>query len=124
MLGGLFDRQRQRQEAGAGAAVSLRYRQAEQPRLREDLEDVLWVDAGLVELGGARCDLFAGDAACSVADQLVRVGKFVVHEGLASRMVVLILAGAAPLPHRLTRGVEVGECVSAQWQGTVIARRF
>src|SRR3972149_343429 len=72
---------RPRRGLGPAAPVLLRDRRAKQADVAVGGEDVLRVLARLVELGGARGHLLAGDAAGGIADQLVGVGEAVVPGG-------------------------------------------
>jgi hypothetical protein len=63
VLGHLLDGQRQPEDARARPAVLGGDAQAQQPRVAEDLEEVLRVLAALVDLAGAGLDLVLRQAA-------------------------------------------------------------
>ena len=77
----LFDGQAECQHARAGAAVLLGDVQAQQADVLEGLEDVLRVLFLLVDLGGARRHLLAGDSARGGLDQLLLLCELEVHVG-------------------------------------------
>jgi hypothetical protein len=75
----LFDHQRHLEDAAAEAFVRRGHEDPEQIGLAEDLHDLPWELAGLVELRGDRRDLLLRDLRGQVLDHLLVVGQEVIH---------------------------------------------